>query len=44
VTQPLAAMFVFFSNKIGWLGSIAISLIGTAVLFFIMRGCAGAHT
>lgn len=32
-------MFVFFSNKTGCLGSIGVSLIGTAILILIFRGC-----
>jgi hypothetical protein len=34
-------MFVFFSNRTGCLGSIVISLIGTAVLVVLMRSCSG---
>ena len=34
-------MFFFFSNKTGCLGSIGISLIGTALLILIFRSCAG---
>lgn len=33
-------MFAFFSNKTSCLGSIAISILGTIVLFFLLRGCA----
>ena len=25
-------MFIFFSNKLGWLGSILVSLVGSALL------------
>jgi hypothetical protein len=32
-------MFAFFSNRLGCLGSIAVSLIGTVILIFLMRGC-----
>jgi hypothetical protein len=32
-------MFAFFSNRLGCLGSVAVSLIGTVVLIFLMRGC-----
>jgi hypothetical protein len=35
----LQGMFVFFSNKLGCLGSIAISAALTGVLFLVMRGC-----
>ncbi len=34
-------MFFFFSNKTGCLGSIGVSLIGTALLILLLRGCAG---
>jgi hypothetical protein len=32
-------MFAFFSNRLGCLGSIAISVIGTIILIVLMRGC-----
>jgi len=32
-------MFVFFSNKLGCLGSIGVSIIGTAMLVLLMRSC-----
>jgi len=32
-------MFAFFSNKLGCLGSIVISIIGTVILLAVMRGC-----
>jgi hypothetical protein len=35
-------MFAFFSNKTGCLGSIVISIIGTVILFVLLRGCQGA--
>ncbi len=28
----MAAMFFFFSNKLGWLGSIAVSIVLTLLL------------
>jgi hypothetical protein len=34
-------MFVFFSNRLGCAGSIAVSVAGTALLLLLMRGCAG---
>jgi hypothetical protein len=34
-----ATMFAFFSNRLGCLGSIAVSIIGTLLLIFLMRGC-----
>jgi hypothetical protein len=32
-------MFGFYSSRLGCLGSIAVSLVGTALLFLLMRGC-----
>jgi hypothetical protein len=32
-------MFVFFSNRMGCLGSLAISVVGTLLLIALMRGC-----
>ena len=32
-------MFVFFWNRIGCLGSIVISVVLSALLFLLMRGC-----
>jgi len=32
-------VFVFFSNKLGCLGSIAVSIVGTALLLMLMRSC-----
>lgn len=34
-------MFGFFSNKLGCIGSIAVSIIGTLILMAVMRGCGG---
>jgi len=34
-------MFAFFSNRLGCLGSIAVSVIGTLILLALMRGCSG---
>jgi hypothetical protein len=33
-------VFVFFSNKLGCAGSIAVSIAGTALLLLLMRSCA----
>ena len=33
-------MFAFFSNRLGCIGSIVISVIGTIILIALMRGCA----
>ena len=30
-------MFLFFSNRVGWLGSIAVSVILTVLLLFLFR-------
>jgi hypothetical protein len=32
-------MFAFFSSRLGCLGSIAVSIIGTVLLIVLMRGC-----
>jgi hypothetical protein len=32
-------MFAFFSNRLGCLGSIVVSIIGTIILLVLMRGC-----
>jgi hypothetical protein len=32
-------MFVFLSNRLGCLGSLAISIVGTALLVLLMRSC-----
>jgi uncharacterized membrane protein YeaQ/YmgE (transglycosylase-associated protein family) len=32
-------MFAFFSSKLGCLGSIVVSIIGTVILIAVMRGC-----
>jgi hypothetical protein len=34
-------MFVFFSNRTGCLGSLMVSLIGSAVLILLMYSCSG---
>jgi hypothetical protein len=34
-------MFAFYSNRFGCIGSLIISLIGTAILILIIRSCAG---
>jgi hypothetical protein len=33
-------VFVFFSNRLGCVGSIVVSIIGTAILLMLMRSCA----
>jgi hypothetical protein len=32
-------MFVFFSNRLGCLGSIVVSILASAVLILLLRGC-----
>jgi hypothetical protein len=32
-------MFVFFSNRFGCIGSIVISVVLSALLLVVMRGC-----
>lgn len=29
-------MFLFFSNKLGWVGSILVSLVGTVLLLLLL--------
>ncbi len=33
-------MFGFFSSRLGCLGSLLVSAIGTIILIVLMRGCA----
>jgi hypothetical protein len=33
-------MFAFFSNRMGCLGSVVISILGTVFLAMLLRGCA----
>jgi hypothetical protein len=32
-------MFAFYSNKLGCLGSIIVSLVGTAILVLAVQSC-----
>jgi len=32
-------MFAFFSNRLGCLGSLAVSLLGTALLVLLTHSC-----
>ena len=34
-------MFFFFSNRLGCLGSVLVSVIGTVVIILAIRGCSG---
>jgi hypothetical protein len=36
-----ADMFFFYFNKLGWLGSITVSIVLTAVLVLAVRSCSG---
>jgi len=36
-------MFVFFSNRLGCVGSIVVSIIGTVLLLVLLRACSGAR-
>jgi hypothetical protein len=36
-----SGVFAFFSNRLGCLGSIIVSVIGTLLLLALMRGCSG---
>jgi hypothetical protein len=32
-------MFAFFSNRLGCIGSVIVSLLGTGLLILLMRSC-----
>ena len=34
-------MFGFYSNRLGCMGSLVVSAIGTIVLLALLRGCSG---
>jgi uncharacterized membrane protein YeaQ/YmgE (transglycosylase-associated protein family) len=34
-------MFAFYSNRLGCIGSLIVSLIGTVILILLIRSCAG---
>jgi hypothetical protein len=36
-------MFVFFSNKLGCLGSILVSIVLSLLLIALLRACTGAR-
>ena len=36
-------MFVFFSNRVGCLGSLLISIVASVILILLLRACTGAH-
>jgi hypothetical protein len=35
-------MFLFFSSRLGCLGSIMASLLGTALIVLLIRSCSGS--
>jgi hypothetical protein len=37
-------MFVFFSNRLGCAGSVAVSVAGTILLILLIRSCSGYST
>ena len=34
-------MFFFFSNRLGCIGSILVSVLGTVLIVLAVRGCSG---
>jgi hypothetical protein len=34
-------MFAFYSNRLGCLGSLAVSAVGTLLLILLIRSCSG---
>jgi uncharacterized membrane protein YeaQ/YmgE (transglycosylase-associated protein family) len=34
-------MFAFYSNRMGCLGSLVVSVIGTVMLIIVIRACSG---
>jgi hypothetical protein len=37
-------MFVFFSSRLGCLGSVVVTILGSLVLIALMRSCSTAGT
>lgn len=35
-------MFIFFSNRLGCLGSLGMTVVGTLILLALMRACSGS--
>ena len=35
----LRIMFAFFSNRLGCIGSLIVSVVGSLVLILVLRGC-----
>jgi hypothetical protein len=40
--MPILSMFAFFSNRLGCIGSIIVSIVGSLLLLLILRGCGAA--
>jgi len=38
-SADLRVMFAFFSNRLGCIGSLIVSVIGSLVLILVLRGC-----
>jgi hypothetical protein len=38
-SADLRVMFAFFSNRLGCIGSLIVSAIGSLVLILVLRGC-----
>ena len=36
-------MFVFFSNRLGCLASLAISIVASVVMILLLRACTGGR-
>jgi hypothetical protein len=35
------AMFAFYSNRVGCLGSLVVSIVGSVILILLIRSCSG---
>jgi hypothetical protein len=38
-SADLRVMFAFFSNRLGCIGSLTVSVVGSLVLILVLRGC-----
>jgi hypothetical protein len=38
-SADLRVMFAFFSNRLGCIGSLIVSVVGSLVLILALRGC-----
>jgi hypothetical protein len=38
-SADLRVMFAFFSNRLGCIGSLIVSVVGSLVLILVLRGC-----